>query len=612
MKATTARGSLTCQLAALALPLVVVCGCNVETGTFAFVTVKLGETVSGAAIVQLRSTAENGSATDVALFPRTAGAPLVFAPTKSYVIELGSRRGELTVKVEGLGADSKALAQGVVKATIKPGRQSTLSVTLEQACAATAFCKEVPAQASLWVQGSPDRLNGCAVAAGPLLGRGGDDMIVGARQEGGNGLVYVIPGLQDLTKPQYALGSAPYPYRVMIRLLCPADGTDEMKPPPPSTLNPCSEALFGNAVLATQFVTTRTGAVRPDLVIGAFGGDAVFFVPAEMLPLQPTGLTEISLGVRPAPYTLIRGPQGSHFGLALAAGILGQDGKPALVVGANLADGARGRVYVIPNSIVTGGGVVDLSGQVPLPAGVMVISGTSAGDKVGTAVAVGDVIGDEAPDLVVSAPFGNGFDGSLTSAGAVHLFTGPFDLVAGTQVDVGAADLTFGGAASGDQLGMAVTVGPFVTGDRGDLMLGAPGAQTVHVFSGPLSGGPPWDLRSQPATSRITGGGPAFGASLALVDVTGDGVVDLVVGAPAKAPELSRVVVMRGGALASALVDFHGEPRDYPGAEIVVTGASSYGVGAAMAGAAQAGASSRDLLIGAPDGASVFVVSWPR
>lgn len=153
------------------------------------------------------------------------------------------------------------------------------------------------------------------------------------------------------------------------------------------------------------------------------------------------------------------------------------------------------------------------------------LRGDAPGDGFGTTVAdAGDVDGDGASDLLVGAP---GSDSAAQNAGLARLFSGA----------TGLAQMTFHGAAAGDNFGSALAGGFDVTEDGiPDLFVGAPaadptgsGSGQVRVFSGA-------DL-SLHATLDGAAAGARFGGSLAGGgDLNGDGNDELLIGAYGEDP----------------------------------------------------------------------------
>ncbi len=170
----------------------------------------------------------------------------------------------------------------------------------------------------------------------------------------------------------------------------------------------------------------------------------------------------------------------------------------------------------------------------------------------GVRLAAGDLNGDGIDDLVVGAERSNA-DGS--NGGGVYVFLGSREFGSRTTAN---ADLVLGGVAVGDGFGAAVAVDD-VTGDGLlDVIVGADQLQSsgpgrVYVFSGD-------GLRSESATRadfELVGESPddAFGLEIATADVTGDDVADLVIAAAGDDDIASRsgaVYVYPGGLLDAA------------------------------------------------------------
>lgn len=151
------------------------------------------------------------------------------------------------------------------------------------------------------------------------------------------------------------------------------------------------------------------------------------------------------------------------------------------------------------------------------------------GDQLGNGLGGGDVDSDGYDDLLVSAPYG---DQGTSDSGSVYLILGGGTSSADSDPERD-ADVIFYGDDSKDYLGLYSTsvVGDFDEDGNADVVIASMEQNEVYFFSDAtqLSG----KVNTSSADATIQGDGPsAFGLTLAVGDVDGDGYDDLVVGAP--------------------------------------------------------------------------------
>ena len=153
------------------------------------------------------------------------------------------------------------------------------------------------------------------------------------------------------------------------------------------------------------------------------------------------------------------------------------------------------------------------------------LPGSAAGESFGYSVATaGDVNGDGYSDLLVGSPFWNM---PFANAGRVQLFLGSATGVSATPA------WSFQGTQANARLGLSVSTAGDVNGDGfSDVVIGCPGFMgmgAAMLFKGAATGlgaSPDQTIAGQTA-------GDDFGWSVALAgDVNGDGLSDVLVGAP--------------------------------------------------------------------------------
>jgi hypothetical protein len=148
------------------------------------------------------------------------------------------------------------------------------------------------------------------------------------------------------------------------------------------------------------------------------------------------------------------------------------------------------------------------------------IAGTASDNSFGSALVAGDFDGDGVPDLVVGDDMNSTWG---TQAGAAHLFT---DLASGPATSAD-ADGAFLGTSSYHLVGRAMAAGDLNLDTIDDLVLGMPGAR-VSLYYGPLAG---TSYPSSATDQIVIGSVPGnFGATVAVLgDQTSDSVPDLAV-----------------------------------------------------------------------------------
>ncbi len=344
---------------------------------------------------------------------------------------------------------------------------------------------------------------GMPVAAGDLDGDGDAELLIGAPLDDQGaadaGAVFVFTG---------PLGSSP-------TALSLAQAASRLS-------GSAASERFGAALCLRDL--DRNGVL--DLLVGATGG---------------TGAVHVYLGgaqgLSTQPALVLPGPAANErFGYSLAAGDLDSDGWTDLAVGApNMPGSSTSR----QGSVRVYRGGPTLFDSVPW----LSFTGQEIGEGFATDLATGDVTADGYEDLLVGSPWTSR---SGLQSGAIFAFFGGSDLVGGSA---SLAQAILAAEGPGDLFGYALATGDVDGDGRTDLLTGAPHqgvSGRAYLFRGSAAFADRGAAEADVVLQAEAGTQSEFGRKVALIDVDGDGLEDMVVTAPrldASSVDVGRVYV---------------------------------------------------------------------
>ncbi|HKF57232.1 MAG TPA: LamG-like jellyroll fold domain-containing protein [Blastocatellia bacterium] len=372
---------------------------------------------------------------------------------------------------------------------------------------------------------NPGDLLGYSLAAGDVNGDGTQDLVIGAPGFSANnttrvnsGAAFVVFGGSSLGHGTIDLGVANKPDVEILGIA----GGDKFG----------TSVAVGNVGGLASTSATEQGIA--DILVGAPGfsfglakpnaGGAFLVYGGTVLNRTGGSTTVLDLASSSTPpaVEVIGGATDDNAGTSVAIASVHASGPGDIIVGSphaarpaisgvsGLTD--TGAVYVVfggPNLTPPGPG----SAIFDLQFGTMNVSifGNGTGDETGASIAVGDVTGDNNPDIIIGAPGATGPPTApKASCGDVFVIQGGVGLnpqigftarridlsaiVAAPTTQIPNIPLVVFGATAGDRLGSAVATGNFTISGFADsipdLLMGAPGfaggsGSVYVVFGGP-------------------------------------------------------------------------------------------------------------------------------
>ncbi|SCF08603.1 trypsin-like serine protease [Micromonospora chokoriensis] len=243
------------------------------------------------------------------------------------------------------------------------------------------------------------------------------------------------------------------------------------------------------------------------------------------------------------------GETNDQFGYSLAAGDFTGDGYADLAVGVpgeSIGTTASGDVAILKGS--ASGLVYGWSVNQDHADGA-----NEAGDRFGTAVAAGQVVGSTHADLIVGAP--GEAPGANPRSGGIYVYPGGSGTGFASGFGLAQTRMGVGADEEGDQFGAVLAVGNFDKDSYQDIVVGVPSESPGnHPRSGSLT-----VVHGASAAAGMTAYGLSFGETdlphtegalfstgLATGDVDADGYADLLVGAPGQDAGAGTTLLFKG------------------------------------------------------------------
>lgn len=363
-----------------------------------------------------------------------------------------------------------------------------------------------------------------------------------------------------------------------------------------------------------------------DIIVGASGNDtggadsgAAYVIFGKRTAFGPTISLSVLDGTNGFKLTGIAAGDRTGFSVN-GAGDLNNDGNADIIIGVPEANGS-GAAYV-----VFGGqsGNVDISALDGTTG--FTITGASTSDRLGFSVAGGgDINGDGVSDFIVGAPGSNVF----IPLGAAYVFFGRKDGIYSAAIDVTSLDGKTGfkieGVEPNEGLGVSVAFAGDMNGDGlSEILIGAvngyafgetirtPKSSNAYVIFGKAKG---YTAALELSTINGTDGlclrtGSSVGHGGVQVsgigDFNGDGLADILIGAPDESNGTGAAYLMYGrtaGYLSElSLTTLNGTNG------LQFLGITSSGAGASVGGGDVNGDGAADLIIGSPYANNVHII----